>query len=290
MSTQPPSHPETLIIVCCHAIYLGPSTPSAGPSYASDSEDSWLLAPYQSGEVPTFISHIQAGLDALRADPHAIICFSGGATKLLSHSCELTEAQSYLNVAKERGFLDRELEDRVFLEAWATDSFQNIELSVMQFPVWVKRLQGRCTDKKFQRDQTSPEWPKKLIVVSHDFKRSRFLDLHLPALRWPPDKVQYIGIDPPFSQSKMTEIKEGDMKRGYGAWADDLYGSRDALRRKGRERGWDCEAFESEVLTAAEYDGVRGRLMQVLRWHGGDDGVSLLSQDRVPWMDQQHGG
>ena len=289
MSTQPPSHPETLIIVCCHAIYLGSSTSSTGPSFASDSEDLWLLAPFQSGEVPTFISHIQSGLDALRADPHAILCFSGGATKFLSHGCELTEAQSYLNVAKERGWLDCEVEDRVFVEGWATDSFQNIELSIMQFPLWVKQLQDRCTDEITDRDLSSPQWPKKLIVVSHDFKRSRLFDLHLPALHWPLDRVRYIGIDPAFSTLKMAQIKEGDLKSGYGAWKDDLYGSGDALRRKREERGWDREAFESQVLTAAEYDSVRRRLLQVLKWHGGDDGLSLLTQDLAPWTDQEHG-
>ena len=288
MSTQPPSHPETLIIVCCHAVYLGSSTSSTGPRFASDLEDSWLVAPFQSGEVPTFISHIQAGLNALRADPHAILCFSGGATKLLSHGCELTEGHSYLNVANERGWLDREVKDRVFVERWATDSFQNVALSIMQFPLWVKQLQGRHTNRRPDRDLSSLSWPKKLIVVSHNFKRSRFLDLHIPALRWPRDQIQYIGIDPPFSSLKMAQIKEGDLQKGHGVWRKDLNGTGEVLKRKREERGWDREVFETRVLTNPEHNGMRGRLIEVLKWHGGDDGFTLLPQDLVPWTDRTY--
>ena len=288
MSTSPPSNPETLIIVCCHAIYLGSSTSSTGPRFTSDSEDSWLLASFQAGEVPTFIAHIQAGLDVLRADPQAILCFSGGATKLLSHGCELTEGQSYLNVAKQRRWLGREVKDRVFVEGWATDSFQNVQLSLMQYPLWVKQLQDRGAGRMPGTDVGRVMWPEKLIVVSHDFKRPRFLDLHLAALRWPPDRVQYIGIDPPFSSSKLAEIKEGDLQRGYGAWREDLYGSGEVLMRKREDRGWDREAFESRFLTSPEYDNVRGRLTELLKWHGGQDGTTLLAQDLVPWADQGH--
>ena len=81
-----------LIVVCCHAIYQGPSSPSkaANPTsnesaapvgLPSDNEANWLIEPFQKGETATYIEHIKAGVVALAADEHAILVFSGGATK-----------------------------------------------------------------------------------------------------------------------------------------------------------------------------------------------------------------
>ena len=81
--------PNNLIIVCCHAIYLGGAT-------HGHSEDEWsvwisaicmlnrswlifsrLIESFQKGETPTFINHAQAGLKALSEDPDSLLIFSG---------------------------------------------------------------------------------------------------------------------------------------------------------------------------------------------------------------------
>ena len=33
-------------------------------------------------------------------------------------------------------------------------------------------------------------------MVGYEMKRRRFTELHRAALRWPPDRFRYIGIDP----------------------------------------------------------------------------------------------
>jgi hypothetical protein len=113
-----------LIIVACHAIYLGSSSPSE-PGDPRD-ESSWLLEPFQKGEVGTFLRHIEMGIGLWRrlsggvgaddGDPgddgegegkgsgRAVLCFSGGATK--PHAVEggsRTEAVGYLEAARDMG-------------------------------------------------------------------------------------------------------------------------------------------------------------------------------------------
>lgn len=94
-----------LIIVCCHAIYLGPPSANIMDSSTtiassrpdelpSSSEANWLIEPFQRGEIATYVGHIEAGIRALAADKHAILVFSGGATK--PEKTERTEADSYL--------------------------------------------------------------------------------------------------------------------------------------------------------------------------------------------------
>jgi hypothetical protein len=106
-TTDPEKQSELshLIIVCCHAIYLGPPSPTtiessttiASPrpdELPSSSEANWLIEPFQRGEIATYIGHIEAGIRALAADEHAILVFSGGATK--PGKTEKTEGDSYL--------------------------------------------------------------------------------------------------------------------------------------------------------------------------------------------------
>lgn len=86
-----PSALTHLIIVCCHAIYLG------GPTHGADENEwfvfffffflkketlmiSWyrLIEPFQKGETPTFVQHVKAGLTELgESDGAGVLVFSG---------------------------------------------------------------------------------------------------------------------------------------------------------------------------------------------------------------------
>jgi hypothetical protein len=88
---------RTLIVVCCHAIYTGLS--ANNPDAGKDERSEWLIEPFQQGETPTFIQHIQAGVselrDCLNKGENAILVFSGGATKQ-HRGCSKSEAEGYM--------------------------------------------------------------------------------------------------------------------------------------------------------------------------------------------------
>ncbi|KIY02656.1 uncharacterized protein Z520_01121 [Fonsecaea multimorphosa CBS 102226] len=309
MPLQPPV-PSHLIVVCCHAIYQGGH---AGPhSSASEDESNWLIEPFQAGETGTYISHVEAGVRELAKDrEHAILVFSGAATK--PDKTPLTEAEGYLNVAVEHDFFGLDtspptLRQRIFVDRYATDSYQNILCSLIQFPLFVQQLQSRESpqatipsssqrapsitaaqdaDENAKQDHQPIEgpfhFPTKLTIVSHAFKRARFLHLHLPALRFPPESTVYVGINPPFTPAKLAEIEEGDRLRGYGAWEKDLYGAGEGLSNKREKRGWGGgEKFRTEVLARFGDRSCRRELEGLLAWCGGVDGMTLW-QGGVPW-------
>jgi hypothetical protein len=229
---------DTLIVVCCHAIWLGEDVSKA--SGKGTIEDGWIIEPFQAGEMPTFIDHITAGIQQLSSNKFAILVFSGGSTK--PDRTQTSEAESYRLYAMRQGLLGSDdLIMRTFSEVDATDSFQNVLFSLLRFPQFVKRYHQHCTDGAVSACAAHQlPFPQKLILISHDFKRARFEELHLPALNYPINtaRFEYVGIDPPFDEVKMQEIKAGDAKRGYGAWKEDLYGRGELLAGKRVARGW----------------------------------------------------
>jgi hypothetical protein len=71
------SVPKHLVLVCCHAIYLG------GPTKGLNEEE-WLIAPFQKDETGAFIQHIQAGLRLLISDASSLLVFSGNYPQVIS--------------------------------------------------------------------------------------------------------------------------------------------------------------------------------------------------------------
>jgi hypothetical protein len=269
------SLPTHLIIVCCHAIYLKTLTHSTS-DIPSLSEENWLIEAFQKSETSTYMTHIKTGLTLLSQNSDANLVFSGGATK--RNLTSMTEAQSYLDVAIEHDLFGLEtsppsLRQRMFVEEWATDSFQNILLSLIQFPIFIDQLRCDGSSTKIE-----PVYPEKLTIISHEFKRRRFMDLHLPAIHFPLSRTKFIGIDPPFSPKRLAGIVEGDRLRGYGAWEKDLYGVGDLLAGKRAGREWDRERFEREVLSRLNDSGIEG----LWSWKGGGSGRETWGR-KAPW-------
>ncbi|KAL2441365.1 hypothetical protein ABEF95_014286 [Exophiala dermatitidis] len=312
VSPPPPTH---LIVVCCHGIYLGgvenqqvvndnlkdeefkrknnfKSRHHHHHQYDSDNEANWLIEPFQKGETGTYIQHIEAGVRKLAEDDGAMLVFSGGATKV--GKTGKSEGQGYLDVAIERNLFGLEtspptLRPRMFVDQFATDSYQNILFSIIQFPLFIREGYndppgaGVLVSSSTTNATDLPEclYPTKLTIISHRFKRSRFLDLHLPAMRWA-GQTTFIGIDPPFDAAKMAEIEAGDRLRGYGVWEKDLYGAGKLLSAKRKARGWDIQRFRREVLERLPSVQDRIKVDQLLSWNGGEDG-RLRCPYKMPW-------
>ncbi|KAF2647691.1 hypothetical protein K491DRAFT_723209 [Lophiostoma macrostomum CBS 122681] len=233
---------ETLVIVCCHAIFHPDASSPTFPLSSPFDESNWHLASFQRsdpetgkpGEHETFLGHISAGMDTLTSGAETggnLLVFSGGATK--AALTPLSEARSYYNAAlalaiysgQHGGGDAAELFDqgRILLEERATDSFQNLLFSIVLFR------------------QITGHYPKDIRIITHAFKSKRFLDLHGPAISWPSDKIRVQGIDPIMSEAEYHDTVSGEERFGYKPFEEDCLGTGELLSRKRSQRGWKAE-------------------------------------------------
>jgi len=169
-------HSKDLVIVCCHAVYHGDVCGNPRD------EATWALQSFQrshglkQGEHHTFLKHIEAAFAVSRHDNTPAIVFSGGRTN--PDYPHLSEARSYFDAARALSINNGR---EVLLEEFATDSYQNLLFSILVYR------------SKFG------QYPSNISIVTHEFKTLRFRDLHAKAIRWPDERFDVMGINPPFS-------------------------------------------------------------------------------------------
>ncbi|KAJ2802755.1 hypothetical protein H4R20_003158 [Coemansia guatemalensis] len=194
-----------LVIVPGHGVYLGSGSPL--------DEANWYLLDEQRGEVGTFMAHVGKGMEIVKEHEHALLVFSGGKTRMEAgaHS----ESVGYWSAAERMGWLTDDVFRRVVTEDHARDSFENVLFSIARF------------------HELTGNYPDRVTVVGFEFKRSRFVDLHRRALRYPRIRFNYVGVNPPGDSEALSRSEKSN---AYNLFAEDLYGCVGPLAEKRRSR------------------------------------------------------
>lgn len=142
------------------------------------------------------------------------------------------------------------------MEERALDSYQNILHSLTTF--W----------------RTTTYWPARLTIVSHAFKRQRLAHVHsVRALEFPPDRVAFVGIDPPGIGPGVLASEA----RAVEAWERDPQGRSEELKgKRARRNHWGV----SERVFSDEIERSRSGLETVV----DEDGDEYLVEGGLrPW-------
>lgn len=206
-----------LIILPCHSIW------KPGGATLGESRDEWHLVNFQieGYDHLSMKEHILLSLTELNQDPKSHLIISGGETK--KEAGPISESLSYYMLAKELCKSEELILTRVSTETFARDSFENVIFLICRFY------------------EIFGTYPERITIVGFEFKRRRFLDLHLEtALLFPKDKVVYIGNspDPKDIKDEDTKIKyfkdidENEYNFAVSLFENDWYGINSGLLKK----------------------------------------------------------
>ncbi|GBG28515.1 Hypothetical Protein FCC1311_047382 [Hondaea fermentalgiana] len=208
---------RNLILVACHSITVGESLEGVDVR-----DDRWMLVDYQKhASMPqAFTGHIRKGIELALEDPHALVIFSGGQTRL--HAGPKSEANSYFFVADHFGWWSsraaKEVRPRAALEEYSTDSLENLLFSLCRF------------------HELSGSYPKHVTVVGYTFKQERFRDLHRAALRYPLESFRYVGVDPDTNafRARLPQLEFFESTASLAPFREDPYGCHSEVLRTKR--------------------------------------------------------
>lgn len=220
-------------------------------SVADHKESAWYLLSYQIGQgFPEIItSHIQKGIEIANNDQNSLLIFSGGQTR--NDVGPTSEAASYYYLAKEKNWIDNKISDRIYLDEFARDSFENLLFSICRF----KEVLGY--------------YPSKVTVIGFDFKGDRFSTLHRKAIKFPEERFTYIGIKPdnPFDYQKAVSGEQLALK----SFTEDFYGCNDPALKQKRE-------VRNPFRRTIPYQLVCPELRNLLEWCG-----PRIFPTELPW-------
>lgn len=111
-------------------------------------------------------------------------------------------------------------------------------------------------------------YPERITVVSFEFKRWRFEELHRSAIRFPRQRFRYEGIDPPELQ---VSVQAGERTHSAKPFMSDPYGCRSSTLLEKRETRNPFRRSVSYPLGCPELSG--------LFLHCGKE----IFRDPLPW-------
>ena len=231
--SRPPVPPawsgaSAMVVVAGHAVYMGRGDPG--------DEASWLLEPFQHGQLQTMIRHIRRGVELAAEDNASLLVFSGGETRATAGP--RAEAASYWSVAEAYGWFGApHVRERAILESHARDSFENLLFSVCRHA------------------EASGRYPERITLVSFGFKRHRFVELHREAIRFPRDRFRFVGIDPP---GVGVALLRNEMEHSVRPFQRDPYGCADVQLQSKR-------AARNPFRRHIGYDGTCPEMRELLR-------------------------
>lgn len=250
-----------LVILPCHSIW------QPGPSVGEDKRE-WTLAGFQHDGQDHFCfkEHVLRSLSILETEPQSYLIISGGQTK---RECgPVSELYSYYQLAQCMRQGDDALFDRITTEEFARDSFENVIFLICRF----FEIHGY--------------YPVQVCVVGFEFKRARFVELHLKAaLRFAAANVEYIGNDlKPTAMSDgerdyyYKDLAASEAKYAYEPFSRDLYGLKPPLSAKRELRNPFSRFHGYADSNPALHDFMEG-----LVTHLPQDPSEALSPN-MPWM------
>ena len=122
--------------------------------------------------------------------------------------------------------------------------------------------------------EVTGRYPKKITMVSFTFKQTRFETLHAPALRWPPEQFQFIGVDPDASTGfDFAKASRGELENAAKPFRTDPYGCSSPVLQAKRESRNPFHRTHPYSLTCPE-------LKTLLSYCGPE----LIPSEDVPWM------
>lgn len=209
-----------LVILPCHSIWKPQSTSSKG-----EDRSEWSLVDFQieGYDHIAFKEHILRSIEYLKKDPKSQLIISGGQTKAALGP--VSEAYSYYELLC-RLIGDQSVLSRVTTEEFARDSFENVLFLVCRF------------------FEVHGHYPEYITVVGFEFKRERFVKLHLgQALDFPEEKVEYIGNAPDprdlegaEREAYFADIAASEARFAVEPFKVDWYGQQGPLKRKRDQR------------------------------------------------------
>lgn len=210
---------EELIILPCHSIWTPGTT-------LGESRQEWKLAPFQlqGQDHLCFKEHILTSIDKLENNEAAILVLSGGQTK--RDSGPISESYSYFQLARQLLIGKEHLLERIVLEEFARDSFENVLFLICRF------------------FEFCGIHPKRMTIVGFEFKRERFVTFHSSkALQFPEENMHYIGNSPNpvgLTEQERTkyyeDLKRSEYDHALKHFQNDLYGIRGPLSLKKCQR------------------------------------------------------